>query len=56
MDERADGATYIVGDIEAFLVALEQGVMQTQWARDTARAAAWIKDGHLTRGPDASED
>ena len=49
-------ATYILGDIDVFLVALEQGIMQAQWERDQARAEAWIKDGHLSHGPDASED
>lgn len=49
-------STYILGDIEAFLVALERGVMQAQWEKDQARARAWVQDGHLTPACDASED
>ena len=48
--------TYILGDIDVFLVALEQGIMQAQWEKDQAKAATWIRDGHLSHGPDASED
>ena len=40
--------TYILGDVEAFLVALETGVMQAQWAKDQARCRDWIaRDGPL---------
>ena len=34
--------TYILGDVDAFLVALETGMMQAQWSRDQARCRAWI--------------
>lgn len=54
-DAQSD-TTSILGDIEAFLAALEQGAMQAQWEKDRVRTEAWIRDGHLSHGPDASED
>ena len=48
--------TYILGDIEAFLAALEGGSMQAQWDKDRAQCEAWI-GGLLPRTTtcDASE-
>ena len=49
--------TYILGDIEAFLAALEDGSMQAQWDKDRAQCHAWL-NGLLPRTTtcDASED
>ena len=49
--------TYILGDIEAFLAALEGGSMQAQWDKNLAQCQAWL--GGLcprTTTCDASED
>ena len=43
-----DDETYILGDVDAFLAALETGSMQDQWCKDQARCRAWIaRDGPL---------
>ena len=49
--------TYILGDINAFLAALEDGSMQAQWDKDRAQCKAWL-NGLLPRTTtcDASED
>ena len=49
--------TYILGDIEAFMAALESGSMQAQWDKDQAQCHAWL-NGLLPRTTtyDASED
>lgn len=48
--------TYILGDIEAFLVALENGSMQAQWDKDRLKCQAWIRQRTLPVTCDASED
>ena len=49
--------TYILGDIEAFLAALEGGSMQVQWDKDRAQCQAWLSDLRpRTTTCDASED
>lgn len=48
--------TYILGDIEAFLVVLESGSMQAQWDKDRSKCQAWILQGTEATRCDASED
>ncbi len=52
------GDAYILGDIDVFLRALwdEHRTMQAQYAKEEARAQAWIRHEPLTAMPDASED
>lgn len=52
--ERED-ETYILGDIDAFMVALENGSMQAQWNKDQSKFQAWIRHG-TTPDCDPSED
>ena len=49
--------TYTLGDIEAFMAALESGSMQAQWDKDRAQCQGWLS-GLLPRTTtcDASED
>ena len=49
--------TYIIGDIEAFLAALEGGSMQVQWDKNLAQCQAWLSGLRpRTTTCDASED
>lgn len=48
--------TYILGDIEAFLAALENGSMQAQWDKDRLKCQAWLAGRPRTTIVDASED
>ena len=48
--------TYILGDVDAFLLALETGIMQAQWCKDQAQCQAWIaREGPLPN-PAASQE
>ena len=49
--------TYILGDIDAFMIALESGSMQAQWDKDQTRCQAWLSGLRpLTTICDASEE
>ena len=52
--EPADAS--ILGDIDAFIAALEAGTMQAQWEKEQARAQAWLAGGPRTTTCDAAED